>query len=112
MSSTVNIKGGNTGVYATKKEDWHTPLFCAIAVPLNNDGISYQFVLELRAPLDTVVHNRALGRDQVLKANTTRVSAVRVYVKDSRDWVAGHDSFVVRHAWDPLLEFHPPKPKE
>ncbi len=46
-SSTVNIKGGNTGVYATKKENWHIPLFYAIAVPLNNDGVYYQFVLEL-----------------------------------------------------------------
>ncbi len=90
----------------------HTPPFYAIAVPLNNDGVFYQFVLELRAPVETVVHNRALGKDHILKASTTRGNDIRIYVKHSRDWVAGHDTFVVRHAWDPFFELHPPRPKE
>ncbi len=47
----------------------------SIAVPLNNDGIYYQFVSELIAPVDTVSHNKALGTDHVLSDRSTESMA-------------------------------------
>jgi hypothetical protein len=93
-------------------ENWKTPLSYSIAVPLNNDGIYYQFVLELVAPLDTVSHNKALGTDHVLSEQSTRINGVRIYVKHPRAWIAGADVYHVRHAWDPFLEYRPVIPRE
>ena len=64
--STVNIKQNKIGVYATTLENWKTALSYAIAVPLDSNGIFYQFVLELVAPVETAVHNRHMGSDHVL----------------------------------------------
>ena len=111
-SSTVNIKQNKIGVYATTLGNWKIPLSYPIAVPLNNDGIYYQFVLELVAPVDTVSHNKALGTDHVLSDRSTRINGVRIYVKHPRAWIAGADTFHVRHAWDPFLEYRPVIPRE
>ena len=110
--STVNIKQNKIGVYATTLENWKTALSYAIAVPLDNNGIFYQFVLELVAPVETVVHNRHMGSDHVLMEQSLRINGVRIYVKHSRTWIAGTDVFHARHAWEKFLEFRPAIPRE
>ena len=83
--SLLNIKAGICGVYATKKEAWQIPLSYAYAVPLGNNGVYYQFVLELRTITSTVIHNKYMKTDYVLDSAQTRVNAVRVYVKHSKN---------------------------
>ena len=100
--SKTNIKLGLPGVYATVPNDWNMPLGYSVAVPLWNNGIFYQFVVELKAPKVFVKHNRKLGTDHVLDARHTRIAAL----SHSRDWKAG-EYIHARQAWDPHLEYHP-----
>ncbi len=86
--STVNTKQNKVGVYATTLEHWKTALSYAIAVQLANNGIFYQFVLELIAPVETVLHSRHMGSDHVLSEQSLRINGVRIYVKHPRAWIA------------------------
>ena len=105
--SKINITQNRVGVYAVEaKKNWTTPLNYAIAVPLLNNGLFYQFVAELRSPTETVKHNKSMHDDHVLDSTQTRIVAFRVYVSDFRDWRAG-DGFYARHHWDVHLEYHP-----
>ena len=104
--STINIKQNKPGVYASRLEDWQTALSYAIAAPLNNDGVFYQFALELRPHEHEVFHQkRTMGADKVLPASTTRVNGVRVYVQHARQWKPGKYNFHYRRAFDPFLEY-------
>jgi hypothetical protein len=105
--SKVNITKKMVGVYACDaSENWQTPLTYAIAIPLGNEGLFYQFVLELRAPLDKVKHNSKMYSDHVLDSTATRLVALRVFVTEFTEWRAG-DGFFVRPHWDVHLEYHP-----
>ena len=88
-----------------------TPLSYAVAVPLGNEGLFYQFVLELRVPLDKVKHNAAMYSDHVLESKSTRIVALRVFVTEFNEWRAG-DGFYVRPHWDIHLEYHPGEVQE
>ena len=67
--SKVNTTKKRVGVYGCDASDnWITPLSYAVAAPLGNDGLFYQFVFELRTHLDNVTHNHAMHTDHVLES--------------------------------------------
>ena len=105
--SKTNITKKRVGVYACDaSENWMTPLSYTVAIPLGNDGLFYQFVFELRIPLDKVTHNSAMYTDHVLESKSTRIVALRVFVTEFNEWRAG-DGFYARPHWDVHLEYHP-----
>ena len=71
--------------------NWITPLNYAIAVPLLNNGVFYQFVAELRSPKDTVKHNKAMGEDHVLDSTQMNRGAQSLCLGlqrlESRRWI-------------------------
>ena len=110
--SKVNTTKKRVGVYACDASDnWMTPLSYAVAIPLGNEGLFYQFIFELRVPLDKVKHNAAIHSDHVLESTSIRIVALRVSVTEFNEWRAG-DGFYVRPHWDIHLEYHPGEVQE